>query len=108
MTTSSPHCAIVHSTIFCGGACSNIALISGRSSCAVSVVIILLTAGGQQFVHPLFRHPPAIGEAQVDVLFVRPVEVASTGFQQIIAVGERGVFFDLRRAMIAMDDLDPS
>src|SRR4051812_19281243 len=73
-TSSSPHCATAHSTIVCGDADSNIALISGRSSWegpAVCVDIVLLTGGGQQFVHPFARDPPAVGEAQADVLLIR-------------------------------------
>src|SRR5687767_2690507 len=114
MTRSSPNSAAAHLTTFDGGSFSNIALSASRSRCGRVVGSISADIGRlpadrgrlvparEQVVHELPGNPAAVGEAELDLLLVDPVEVAAAGLQQPEAAGEPRTALDVGAVVVAV------
>src|SRR5205814_671623 len=58
----------------------------------------------EQSLVQVSRDLAVVGEAELNVFLVQPVEVAAAGLDQAVAVGEFSVLFDVDCAVIAVDD----
>src|SRR5665213_904596 len=118
MTMSDPKRVAAQETIFSGSDASKRPLSSSRSATSPAIfssAMVIRLSGLPDSLDALDErieefawNAPAIGGSELDVFFVLAVKIAAAGFQQAHSVGDLRIFFNVGRAMIAVNDLQAS